>query len=501
MYRWVPLLLAFLIVACADPMPTPIPTDEPPIPTATATATPLPTSTPTPTPSPVPTPTPTPQCGTFTTLKDAWDGGNSRCAGYPYPTPTLTPTPTPTFTPTPTPTATPTPIPTPTPRPTATPTPRPTPTPTPGPVVTSAVEVQFPHEGWFTLSIEGEPVYLSAIFDHGLAGTVRGWPVAGVAGEETVSILDYLAGFYRWVGGDGNDLRPGYCYYVGVLAPGSAWFPPGTTPQKWGQGCHDADVLRALDRDGAWTDAEGNTAYAPGFREHDTHAPKEVWDCFLDRDESRRDQWGTPLSTCGWREGDGHVYKWRPAVPVYIEHRGAKATTDEFVRHLTLLVEVTDELQQLLRLDRFYCPTGNVENCLMQRPADQDGINIRFVDAATVECGEAVVHGCTEEFDYFWLDGQRYWRQADVTIATRSRDDRQIRHLLMHELLHALTYIGHADRGIMAHGQSAAASYELTEMDRAQLWLFSNPVIRSGMHLNEIRQVVRYGEWTIPPPR
>ena len=118
------LAMVLLMIACGSPVPEPtavptmIPTVTPTpvptmVPTPTAAATPTEPPVPTSTPISVPVPTQTPACGQFSTLKAAWDGGNTQCVGYPFSTPTPTPRPTPTVTPQPT--ATPTPTPTPVP--------------------------------------------------------------------------------------------------------------------------------------------------------------------------------------------------------------------------------------------------------------------------------------------------------------------------------------------------------------------------------------------------
>ena len=94
MSRWIPLLLVFLVVACANQPPTSTPTltaQSPPRAIleefyATATAAPTPTATALPAPTPTFTPTPT-----------------ATPTATPSPTPSPTPTATPTITPTPTP--------------------------------------------------------------------------------------------------------------------------------------------------------------------------------------------------------------------------------------------------------------------------------------------------------------------------------------------------------------------------------------------------------------
>ena len=373
-----------------------------------------------------------------------------------------------------------------------------TPTPTPEPVLTSAVEVQFQQEGWYTLLVAGDPVSLDVVFPEGQASTVLGWPIAGSHAEADTVV--YESG--RWNGVQ-TDLQQGRCYYV-YTWPGSAWFPPSTTPSGWESDCTDAAMMQALKSDGTYTDTEGNTVYVPNFQAHTSYAPEEVWDCFLDRDDSRKDSHGTVLSPCGWTEGIGHVFKWRSRIPLYIEHPGAADSTSEFGRHAVLLGDVIEELKPLLRLNSFYCPGMSYEDCLTRRQPYQDGINLQFVDATGIPCGERSrtdFDGCAGALEHGVYGSTPYWVKGDVSVAMRGKTDRQLRHILLHELLHVLTDIAHAERGIMADWRSAAARTELTDMDKAQLWLYSNPVIESGMSLEEIEQIARYGEWVTPPPQ
>lgn len=203
-------------------------------------------------------------------------------------------------------------------------------------------------------------------------------------------------------------------------------------------------------------------------------APKAVWDCFLARDDSQRDEHGTVLSPCGWVEYDGRVYKWRSPVNVNV----FTSTESVAERERWLTQAALDELAPLLRLEF---------NMVTDLPwSNNNAINLRFIDTSSVPCGEGTqFHGCAE--------GHRTWTD-EIAIAAHA-GDRGLRRILRHELLHLLAYMAHAHQGIMSTGRHWDGSYELTDMDRAQLWLYSNPLIRSGMSLDEVQRMARYGDW------
>ena len=225
-------------------------------------------------------------------------------------------------------------------------------------------------------------------------------------------------------------------------------------------------------------------------------APQEVWECFLARDDSQRDGGGVKLSPCGWKEDSGG-YKWGSHVDIYIVHPGYAEWTDEFEEHVGLLVEVLRDLNLLLRT-KVDCDAypEKPEECFRPIPNGADGIEVRFVDTPGVPCGYhggSDYLGCAETI----ARGQR----AKITVATEFKFDSWIRGTLRHELLHALADMGHATSGIMETGEALNRSVnELTPMDRAQLWLFSNPLIKPWASLDEIRKLEHHGEWDEPPP-
>ena len=199
------------------------------------------------------------------------------------------------------------------------------------------------------------------------------------------------------------------------------------------------------------------------------YAPREVWECYLARDASRVDENGIELSPCGWRS----AFTYKAASPIAVE---IPTLTDRYRRMLRVVL--FEELEPLLRLS-FVTPE---ETHLTL-------ITIDLVDAKRIPCEghDRVFPACAD------VDTNK------VTIATRY-SDAVVMGFLRHELLHILVDTVHAEQGIMRTAVYEDESHDLTEMDKAQLWLHSNPLIKDGFPLTLIKQLVRYGEWEVPPP-
>ena len=182
---------------------------------------------------------------------------------------------------------------------------------------------------------------------------------------------------------------------------------------------------------------------------------------------------------------------------------------------MQILDEVIDELGPLLRMDIFRCRDDDGETydsntiCPRGRPdipgASLNGINIRFIDAQHIPCtahdprfvgcADAIVgiHPASDGRFAFYLD------DGEVSVAMR-QTSRDLRQVLTHELLHVMAGLAHAEDGIMATVETGTPTDALTDMDKAQLWLYSNPLIYSGMPLSLVEALVRYGEWEDPMP-
>ena len=232
-------------------------------------------------------------------------------------------------------------------------------------------------------------------------------------------------------------------------------------------------------------------------------APREVWDCFLARDDSVTDKYDVVLSPCGWTETVyGHVdfdlaesIRNSPVASSFIPKGWDRVLHVEYVGRdeqqrvqAELLEESLEELSELLRID--------LDIMDAEAATDDSTLHVRFLYVETLECGERVERfwGCAE-----WWDSPNV-----IRIAVRNKSEAQLLGIITHELLHVLAYVAHAEQGVMSDGRTYKLG--LSDMDRAQLWLFSNPLFRGWQDvgkattLEEARRMVRYGEWEEPPP-
>ena len=125
---------------------------------------------------------------------------------------------------------------------------------------------------------------------------------------------------------------------------------------------------------------------------------------------------------------------------------------------------------------------------------EENDLVIRFVDAQTLKCGDR-----TEDF---WGCADWFNEPQVVRVTIRNKSDDQLYSTILHELLHVLALMSHAKHGIMSTGDNWDGTYGLSEMDRAQLWLFSDPRFRGGSdatRLKEVKQMMRLGDWAEAP--
>ena len=220
------------------------------------------------------------------------------------------------------------------------------------------------------------------------------------------------------------------------------------------------------------------------------------------RDDSVKDRTDTVLSPCGWREvavpdlpeSIRGRPEFSPFLPIGYDRTVAYTTVgnaDEQERQLTALMDVLSELSPLLRIEFTVVPIDEQEY-------NPNLLHVEFMDTEKVPCGEraTLFEGCA---DYLAAP-------QTVSVAAKRKSDDQLYGITLHELLHVLALMAHAEQGIMSTGNHWDGTYGLTDMDRAQLWLFSNPAFTGGYDyenvttFEEAKEMVRYGEWEIPPP-
>ena len=162
-----------------------------------------------------------------------------------------------------------------------------------------------------------------------------------------------------------------------------------------------------------------------------------------------------------------------------MEHSGDEA--DEAAQ-FRALVEVLNALSLLLRVGFFILP-------LEHEYADHYlTIRLTFIEE------DRIAGDCPHE----WCIGvsKRFSEQWFMEIVSGLEAD-ELQGIVMHELLHLLVLMGHAEQGIMT---PALDTYELSAMDRAQLWLHSNPLMDNVLTREDVERLARIGEWEDPPP-
>ena len=422
--------------------PTSLPTTSSPTDTPIPTSTPAPTNTPAPRPTdtPIPTNTPTPL-------------PTSRPASTNTPTLMPTDTPVPTQTPTPRPTETPIPTSTPTPIPTNTPTPVPTSTPTPTntpvPVVRLALDAESRVVGYWSDGTADVEV-TATLRNEGTLRLDRAQDITAnciAEDDERRSCREEFS----------LSLPDGF-------APASESFtlrlPMGITTLELRD---DSELLKAID------------IVVP---ERILGVEREVWEYYSDREERAGEGRYGVFGRGDWYSN--RVEKWRNDVPVKVW-----ATGDD--THIIALERVLSSLEPILNLDFEWVELEQDSDLKVYTGIDRsdwyeygiqsvedDIIHVWGFANATRRNGEAVAGRVV-----IWDIGLEEDSPTYVS---------NLEGVTLHELLHALVPIGHPDLPWGMGGISGTKS--LSPMGEAIYALNSNDLIRIGMTMDEVREVV-----------
>ena len=443
----------------AASMPTPIPSDTP---TPTRTPTPQPSDTPTPTgrmfaaagtptpaarpvqpasrtPTPTPTNTPTPV-------------PSNTLAPTNTPTPVSTSTPIPTNTPTPLPTSTPTPTNTPTPLPTNTP----MPTNTPVPVVKLVLDAESTVVGYWS----------DGTADVEVTATLRNEGRLRLDGARELTVTCISQGDER------RDCREDLSLSLpDGFAPASDSFilqlPMGATILTFDYG---GDEPLTLDID---------------VPERILGVDRDVWECYADRPPEGfaigpHNDW---VAGCGgWVKPT--VEKWLNDVPVKVWATGDPT-------HIAILETVLAELAPILNLEFEWVDAEEGADFtafvgVPRSEADSLGVSDPFYvheawgfGSANVNRGEAT-------------SGRMVIWHLDLT-GFRSPID-EIRAVTIHEALHALGPIAH--RTPLGHSSRPLSVMEVSKRgvliprERQLLEINSHPLVRPGMSMDEVRELI-----------
>ena len=199
---------------------------------------------------------------------------------------------------------------------------------------------------------------------------------------------------------------------------------------------------------------------------------REVWECYSDRPPVQ-----DFLAGCGgW--GTKTVEKWLNDVPVKVW-----ATGD--LGHIAVLETVLAELAPILNLEFEWVDVEEEADFkafvgVPQSEADSLGVSDPFYVHEAWGFASASVNGgeATSGYIVIWhLDLTEFGRRLD-----------SIRAVTIHEALHALTLISHSTRPVSIIGGSSLNTW--SPRDRQLIELNSHPLVRPGMSMDDVREVI-----------
>ena len=215
---------------------------------------------------------------------------------------------------------------------------------------------------------------------------------------------------------------------------------------------------------------------------------RNLWECYADRPQERTEIEGESFDGCGGWDTPT-VEKWLNDVPVKVW-----ATGDP--DHISALEAVLMELAPILNLEFEW--VGSEEEADFKAfvgvpRSDAPTLGFDFNPALVHYWGfaSARVNGGEASSGYMVI-----W-DIDVS-AFRSPID-SIRSVTIHEALHALVPIGHSMRPVSIMGGSSLNTW--SPMDAKMIKLNSHPLVRPGMSMDDVREVIMLTDELLDAPQ
>lgn len=211
---------------------------------------------------------------------------------------------------------------------------------------------------------------------------------------------------------------------------------------------------------------------------------RDVWECFSDRPGSGADNEGCG----GWFSET--IVKWDQSKPVKVWSTG-----DE--DYIAILKESLEELAPLLNLE-------------FQHVDSEDEADIRALSGVSIEEAKGLDFYCEHSWGCasWWGDVTNVIDSGTIGVwPTRDYfDDSELQALLIrrvtdHEVLHALVPIGHREDPLSQMSVTGLMMAKLNPMDEALIRLHSNPLLKPGMIMEEVAElIILQDELQDPPP-
>ena len=228
---------------------------------------------------------------------------------------------------------------------------------------------------------------------------------------------------------------------------------------------------------------------------------RDVWECFRDEPDTLEPNQNNPYyngyygDCAAWGKGNSSMRKWDQDTPVKVWATGLRS-------YIATLEEVLRELSPLLNLD-FVWVDSEADAALkgyMGSPASQ-AVSIGF----SKYCTEAL--GCAG-----WITRKGLVTSARLSVWRYENDwwsevgllDTLIKHVTVHEALHALVPMNHReDPASIMDTRKSLSLPTLSRMDEDLIRLHQHRLVKPGMNMSEIERLIVFREDLLdsPPPR
>ena len=231
---------------------------------------------------------------------------------------------------------------------------------------------------------------------------------------------------------------------------------------------------------------------------------RDVWECFRDEPDTldpSEDNNGYYGDCAGWGRGNSAMWKWNQDIPVNVWATGRED-------YIATLNETLYELSPLLGLDfaRVNSRRDATLKAYMGIPKSRV-VSAGFPEYCAGEyiagCGgpDWITHSGVVESGAFgvwrYLDESGWW--TDVGLL-----DTLIKHVTVHEALHALVPISHReDPASIMDTRKSLSLPTLSRIDEDLIRLHQHRLVKPGMTMSEIERLIVFREDLLdsPPPR
>ena len=214
---------------------------------------------------------------------------------------------------------------------------------------------------------------------------------------------------------------------------------------------------------------------------------REVWACYSDRPEWEATYANDWLAGCGgWTEDV--VVKWSPGLPVRV---WADPTGEQ--RYVDILRESLDELAPVLGLE-------------VEWVADESDANLKAY--VGVPSGRNASAGFSDYCkDAAGCGGPRRVTRGSISSSRLSvwldpdDDRREIKHITIHEILHAVTGVHHSPSPLSKVCAGCALSLDrFSSHDDGIYAIQGHPLVKPGMTMEEVGELIVFSDELLDPP-